>query len=403
VSGLRRVVFWCHLAAGITVGTVVLVMSVTGVLLAYERQIVEWADGYRLAPPPAGAPRLGPEALLARVREARPEARPTTIVLKSDPQAPAALGLGRQGTVFVDPYSGRVLGEGSARARAFFRGVTDWHRWLATEGRSREAGRAVTGAANLAFLFLVASGLYLWWPRKRGRAALAAATLFRRGLRGKARDFSWHNVVGFWSALPLLLMVASAATISYPWASDLVYRLTGSEPPPRRAPAAGGGGGERERRPAPRLDGLDAAWARAEGQVPGWRTITLRLPAGAADPASFTIDTSRGAARPDKRGQLTVDLASGAVVRWEPYAGQSLGRRVRSWTRWIHTGEAAGVVGQAIAGLASAGAVFLVYTGHALAWRRWRARRRRALERQKAVLIHASGPSPAASVQATRN
>jgi uncharacterized iron-regulated membrane protein len=37
-----------------------------------------------------------------------------------------------------------------------------------------------------------------------------------------------------------------------------------------------------------------------------------------------------------------------------------------------NTGEAAGLVGQAVAGLASTGGVFLVYTGVALAWRRFR-------------------------------
>lgn len=32
---LRNVIFWCHLAAGACAGVVILIMSVTGVLLAY--------------------------------------------------------------------------------------------------------------------------------------------------------------------------------------------------------------------------------------------------------------------------------------------------------------------------------------------------------------------------------
>jgi uncharacterized iron-regulated membrane protein len=47
--------------------------------------------------------------------------------------------------------------------------------------------------------------------------------------------------------------------------------------------------------------------------------------------------------------------------------------------RFIHTGEVAGIPGQTIAGIASAGAAVLVYTGLALSWRRfraWLARRR---------------------------
>ena len=41
---MRNVIFWCHLAAGACAGVVILIMSVTGVLLAYERQLTRWAD-----------------------------------------------------------------------------------------------------------------------------------------------------------------------------------------------------------------------------------------------------------------------------------------------------------------------------------------------------------------------
>jgi uncharacterized iron-regulated membrane protein len=65
-------------------------------------------------------------------------------------------------------------------------------------------------------------------------------------------------------------------------------------------------------------------------------------------------------------------------VRWEPFAAQSAGRRLRSWTRFTHTGEYYGLAGQTVAGIVSAGAVVLVVTGLSLALRRaagWRARR----------------------------
>ena len=44
--------------------------------------------------------------------------------------------------------------------RRFFRVVTDWHRVLAFSGERRPIGRAITGACNLAFLFIIASGIY---------------------------------------------------------------------------------------------------------------------------------------------------------------------------------------------------------------------------------------------------
>ncbi|MEQ1573862.1 MAG: PepSY domain-containing protein, partial [Vicinamibacterales bacterium] len=68
---MRRLIFWFHLSAGVTAGLVILLMSVTGVLLTYERQMVAWADRSAAALPPApDAVRMPVEQLLASVRAA---------------------------------------------------------------------------------------------------------------------------------------------------------------------------------------------------------------------------------------------------------------------------------------------------------------------------------------------
>ena len=85
--------------------------------------------------------------------------------------------------------------------------MTDWHRWLGVQGENRTIARGVTGASNLGFLFLVVSGYYIWWPKLWTWPQLRNVTWFRRGLRSKARDFNWHNVIGFWSAIPLFIIV----------------------------------------------------------------------------------------------------------------------------------------------------------------------------------------------------
>ena len=55
----------------------------------------------------------------------------------------------------------------------------------------------------------------------------------------------------------------------------------------------------------------------------------------------------------------------------EGYADYNSGRKVRSWTRFLHTGEALGPLGQFVAGLASLGGAMLVWTGISLAIRRF--------------------------------
>ncbi len=88
---------------------------------------------------------------------------------------------------------GTGAGEGSQGIRKFFSSMTQWHRWFAATIERRTTARAITGASNLAFLFILVSGAFLWFPPMIGR--------FRGGLKGKARDFNWHNVIGVWSVL----------------------------------------------------------------------------------------------------------------------------------------------------------------------------------------------------------
>jgi uncharacterized iron-regulated membrane protein len=370
MKAFRNVVFWCHLGVGLTAGLVILLMSVTGVLLTYERQVTAWADARaNTQAPPASAAPLAVEELLTALQET--EKGPTAVTLFADAARPAEVAFGRERTVFMERSAGSILGEGSRGARGFFDAVTGVHRWLGARGENRAAARAVTGACNLGFLFLVASGFYLWWPRKWRAVSLRNVTIFRRRLSGKARDFNWHNVIGFWMAVPLFVVVLSGVVISYPWAGSLVYQLAGEKPPARRGRA----GGDASRAAVP-VAGLNALWAQAERQDPRWRSITLRLPSGRDDAAVFTIDTGTGG-QPQRRGELTLDRRTGEVVSWEPFARNAPGRRARTLLRFAHTGEAGGLAGQTLAGLASLGAAFLVWTGFALAWRRFASRRGR--------------------------
>ena len=363
---LRKIIFWCHLPVGVIAGVVILIMCVTGVLLAYEKQITSWADtrGYRSAPPSAETRHLPVETLVAKAREAR-GANPSAVTLKSDPAAPAEIAFGREATLFVNPYSGQVLGEGSQRVRSFFRTVTDWHRWLGAKGDNRNVARAITGACNLGFLFLVVSGFYLWWPRSWNLKALRSITWFRRGLPGRARDFNWHNTIGFWCAPALFVIVISGVVISYTWAGNLVYRIVGETPPAPRANQQ-----SQNTSTADLPTQINGAWLVAEQQVPDWRSISLQLPTSASAPLTFNIDSGTGG-QPQKRGQLVLHRTTSAVTKWEPFSSYTRGRQLRSILRFAHTGEVAGIVGQTIAGIVTLGGAVLAFTGLALAFRRF--------------------------------
>jgi uncharacterized iron-regulated membrane protein len=372
----RKIIFWSHLLAGCIAGIVILIMSVTGVALAYEKQIVAWAErGYRVEKPPAVAGHLPVETLLARAREANSGSNPASITMRSDPGAPAAVGFGRM-TVLVNPYTGDVLGRGATSVRAFMTRMIEWHRYLGMAGEKRPLGKAITGACNLAFLFLVCSGFYLWFPRKWSAGAVKSVVSFGRGLSGKARDWNWHNGIGFWSAVPLFFVVATGLFFNYAWANTALSRLTGSEPPASKPPPRSTrGAGSGERPSGTGLEGLNGAWQRAEKEAGDWRSMTARLGSSPATPISFNVE--RGTVgQPHRKLQFTVDRSSLEILSRETYESYNLGRKARLWIRWIHTGEAGGLLGQGVAMIASAGGAVLVWTGLSLALRRFLGRNR---------------------------
>jgi uncharacterized iron-regulated membrane protein len=386
----RSFIFWPHLIAGVTAGLVILLMCVTGVLLTYERQLLAWADsGFRSLKPAHDARPLPLDALLERVHDAHPDLTPTAVTLRSDEGAAVAVVAGQR-TLYVDRYSGSVVGEASrGGVRKFMADLRAWHRWLAVEGDGRPLARAITGWSNLLFLFIVCSGFYLWFPRKWTWAQIRSVVIFNPGARGKARDFNWHNVIGSWCVVPLFIVVLSALPISFGWFNALVYRAVGETPP---APAGGGGAEVRartsrdnERSPAavpatPTLS-LDALLTRAESQVPGWRTVSLRVPTADA-PAVFAIDKGDGG-QPHLRSTLTLDSRTGEMKRYESFGDLTLGRRIRNTMRFAHTGEVFGIPGQTVAGIVSAGGAVLAWTGLALAVRRFRAWTSRRVRRSE--------------------
>jgi uncharacterized iron-regulated membrane protein len=363
-------------------------MSVTGVLLTYERQILAWVDDLYYSEAAQGRERLPLDAL---VEAASTESGfvPSNITLASSPEAPALVRAGRAQSRYLNPYTGVFYAARGDRLKQFFSVIVRWHRWFNTSDENRPLARAITGASNLIFLFLVLSGMYLWLPSVFRWSTMRLRLWFHPNANsGPARNFNWHHVFGFWAALPLLVIVCTATVFNYQWASNLVYQLAGEEPPQRREEPCGPREPNREAiaqdhptsLPLETLS-LESLFRAATEQVSEWQTLTVELPQSpSAGQTVFRFDLGNGG-QPQKRHNLTLDSATGAVVNWQPFDSQPAGRQARSWIRFLHTGEALGIAGQTIAGLASLAAVLMVWTGLALSLhrlRRFLARNRRA-------------------------
>ena len=236
---LRKILFWAHLVAGVAAGVIIAVMCLTGAAIAFEKQIVAWAErDVARVPVPPNARRLSIDELLRRSRESGMASPPASITVAADPQSAATLTGAHAAVYYINPYTGQLSAAPRQSLRKFFQTMTEWHRWLGASNEHRATGRAVTGAANLLFFFLALSGLVLWWPRVRSWRTLRLSLVFVRGLTGRARDWNWHNSVGFWCAPFLLVLTATGGSNVLPLGGQLGLqprRQRSSERPKRRS------------------------------------------------------------------------------------------------------------------------------------------------------------------------
>lgn len=392
---LRTVVFWIHLVLGFLAGLVILAMSVTGVLLAFERQINAAADAPAVLQTESQTAAREPLQSVLAILSSSGQGVPSALVLHNSPNAPIEARFGRERTLYLNPWTGDVIGEPSKNTRAFFGLVERIHRSLGLGMRSA-FGRGATGAANLAFLFMLLSGLYLWLPKLLNLESMRTRLLFRRGIKGKARDWNWHHVVGIWTAFPLVFIVLTGVIMSYPWASNLLFTMTGSQPP------ATNRGGDRPAEPAranhraPRIGSpalqfipLEQLAQIAKQEVPNWKSIAIEVPQPESPTLVVSIDKSVGG-QPEQTSQLIINRNNGNIEEVKRFSDNTTGRKLRAWARFTHTGEEFGVIGQTIAASASLGAIVLVWTGLSMALCR-----ARSAQGTKTVVSDAASTQPA--------
>ena len=373
---IRKILFWTHLILGCSAALFIFLMSVTGVALTYERQMIKAAQRADYPSPPINNSQSHAQVLstteLINIAKGYPTKKAVKIVLINEENAPIVVKDGRKTLAYLNPYTGEEMATPGEGTKIFLGKLRAFHRWLTLDGKFSETGRWVNGTANVLFVILVLSGLYLWLPKLfKSRAFKQKLTLGGNYPTKQARNYQWHNVFGFYVAPILFVITCTATFFSFKWPAEILKQVTSTPAVSIKATAL----------PTPVVTTrqtltVEKQLIQIKNQFPQWQSINFTLSADPTDIQIFAIDKGNGG-EPQKRLTVVVDAVTGQVIQQQHFEQLSTYRKARSYIRFLHTGEVFGLVGQTIAGLASLFACLLVYTGVMLSWRRWKNSRRK--------------------------
>jgi uncharacterized iron-regulated membrane protein len=354
---MRKLLFNLHLCLALAAGVFVIVLGLTGSIMAFEPEIdhlLHWKTSYVT---PNGEPKSLAE-IGAAVEQAFPGERISGYLLPNAPNLSYAVGLQR-GLVAVNEYTGEILGvrEGGMDFLGY---VHQLHLRLLLRSRS-DPGKKIMSWVGIVIIFLLLSGLYLWWPLMR--------ITIHPGAQSRRFWFDLHNTIGVWSLVFLLVLAVTGVMIGFeqtavPW----FYKVTGSQPSARPSiPALP---------PSAKPITLDQAMTIARGAIPGAVPFQVNVPGpkGAYQIRShFPEDLTPGG-----RSFVVVDQYTGKVLFAEGSRTAPAGSRIVIQNRAIHTGDILGIPSKTVMSLASLAIVAQAISGVVMWWKRPRKRAKKS-------------------------
>jgi sulfite reductase (NADPH) flavoprotein alpha-component len=366
---LKKILFQIHWFVGITAGTLLMMVGVTGAVLSFSDEITDVlnpgvmhiARHARQSTPILEAPQL-----FAQIQAANPDRPILALTLANDDAGSAEVhsarvnfapppGQRRGELRYADPYNGRLLP--ALRAEPFFKWIEFLHRFLLLP---TPIGKVIMGSSALCLFFLALSGLYLRWPRQ----ALQWRAWFRLDFSLQGRSFLWHlhSMLGTWALLMYLISSGTGAYWSLDWVKRGVDKLIGqaqSNSAQAKKPAQDGAAQEKaasKPKPAAReamqADQFARVWQGFTAAVPAYRSVTLRLPERAGEPVQINY-LEPDAPYDRALSRMRINPQTGAVGNQVRYRDKSTGERVLSSVYGLHMGTLFGLPGRILMTLAA--------------------------------------------------
>ena len=351
---MRNVIRTLHLSVALVAAIFVVILGITGSIMAFEPELDHVLHRSLWHVDPQGQP-LSLEQLAAKIQTAYPGEAISQFYVAGATNLAARIVLGGK-LLYVNPYTGALTGQGAAGPDLLAQ-IHQLH--LRLNWMSKPAlGKSIVSWADIAMLFLLATGLYLWWPLKRFTITWHLST--------RRRWLDVHAVTGITVFTFLLLAGLTGALIGFDdLTKDWLYAITSSQPsrptPHTVTPTAAG------------MISPDRAMAIARDAIPGATPFMLALPAKPGGTMSirshFPEDLTPGG-----RSRVEIDPYSGEVVFAEGSRSAPGGTRAVILNRAIHTGDVLGMPSKIVMSLASALTVVMAISGLLTWWNRPSAR-----------------------------
>ncbi|MES2882099.1 MAG: PepSY-associated TM helix domain-containing protein, partial [Bacteroidota bacterium] len=357
-----------HLYLGLAAGLVILTCCLTGAILVFEKDL-QMAMNKKRYYVEAGKTKLSVDELAKKVKDSFPTAKINGVKLYEDAKRSAEINVSiapkkefkteaqkptkessttkvgkkdaapqRQPgfTIFINPYTGEILQKYSYRETWFYTAFA-LHRWLL--GSDSSIGKTITGVSTLFFVFILITGIVLWWPKTKKVMKQRLKIKWTAGWKRINHDL--HLVFGFYSAIFLFIFAFTALAWSFEWFNNGIYKVTNSPlknpPPPQSTYMAD----------AKKLS-FEEALATAKTVYSGVEFYNISMPKDSLDAVNVTA-LSKHAAHESASDAVYIDQYSGKVISKMEFGDRSLGARVRSTFKPVHTGSIWGTPSKIIA------------------------------------------------------
>ena len=353
---LRKV----HLLTGLTAGLIIFTVCITGSIYIFEKEIRAFLhkDIYRCD---GNFSYQQPLSLLEQeVSNAYPGEKIKNILIPSEQGMNVRFTLKNQLAVFVNPHHAKIEGEFNTGNDVF--GIAlNIHRTLLLG----EKGKVITGVSALLFLFMVLSGIIIWWPANK-KLLKKKLTIQKSPKRKFLYDL--HSVAGFYASWILLISILSGLIFAFKWAEGVMYAVTGSKKPPRLELHSKKSGSTRH-------NALDSALSHAKRTFTGAAEYLIIMP-NEKDGVYRIVATRQESGFFKEQDLANYDHFSGSPIHIKYFEETSTGEKIRATNYNIHTGKVPGVAGQLLLLCAALTGATLPVTGF-LMWYGGRSRRKK--------------------------